>query len=229
MTFSAPPKGSAAGGSSMAHPILQPLPARRGYGLNLRMPARILAAFFAFGLLQGCLVDSKHPIAEPSADAIDPDLLGSWGAMGEEGAIFVHVFQPKDSVPGAVEILAIGFETDKSGSVDRYCGHLSWIGDRRFINLVGPVEDCGKAAGEPYFFVAYERSVDNVLSVRLMKEDAVRTAIQSGKLAGEKDAGGGAAANITAEPDAIRAFILANGDSLWDPVLTLRRVEAPPK
>jgi hypothetical protein len=113
--------------------------------------------------------------------------------------------------------------------VVRYCCHLSRIVDERFMSLVGPVDECGNAACEPYFFVAYERSTDNVLSVRLMKEDAVKAAIRSGKLAGEKDADGGAAANITAEPDAIRAFILANGDSLWDPVLTLRRVEAPPK
>jgi hypothetical protein len=196
---------------------------RRGYGPTLR----ILAAVFAFGLLQGCLVDSRNPIAEPSADATDPEILGSWGATGEDGAIFVHVFQPKDSVPGAVEVLAIGFETDKSGSLDRYCGHLSRIQNQRFINLVGPVEDCGKTAGEPYFFVAYERSADNLLSVKLMKEDAVKAAVRSGKLAGEKDVDAGASAHITAESDAIRAFILAVGESLWDTALTLRRVEAP--
>src|ERR1700750_2004364 len=105
----------------MAHPMSQPAPRRRGYGLALRL----LAAVFAFGLLQGCLIDSKNPIAPPNAEAADPDLFGSWGATSEDGPFFVHVCQPRDSMPGAVEVIAIGFEKDKSGSIDHYCGHLS--------------------------------------------------------------------------------------------------------
>jgi hypothetical protein len=130
-------------------------------------------------------------------------------------------------VPGAVEVIAIGFEQDKSGSVDHYCGHLSRIETRRFINLVGPVQDCSKIAGEPYFFVAYDRSPDGVLTVNLMREEPVKKAIASGKLAGEKDADGNPTDHITAESDAVRAFILADTGDLWDRTLTLRRVEAP--
>src|SRR5262249_28070824 len=118
----------------MAHPMSQPALQRRGYGLFIRF----LSAFFAFGLLQGCLIDSKNPIAPPSADAADPDILGSWGATSEDGPVFVHVFQPNDNVPGAVEVIMVGFEKDKSGSVDHYCGHLSRVETHRFINLVGP-------------------------------------------------------------------------------------------
>jgi hypothetical protein len=178
-------------------------------------------------LLSGCLVDSKNPIAAPSPDGIDPEILGSWGATGEDGPIFVHVFQPRDGVPGAVEVIAVGFEKDKSGSIDHYCGYLSRVQKLHLINLIGPVEDCTKTAGQPYFFVAYDRSLDNVLTVNLMLEDAVKKAIQSGKLAGEKDATGAATAHITAESDAIRAFLLADTGDLWDRTLTLRRVEAP--
>lgn len=204
-------------------PRLDSAPRRRRYGLV----ARWLGVGLALSLLTGCLIDSKNPIAAPSADASDPQILGSWGATGDDGAIFVHVFQPQDSVPGAVEVIAVGFEKDKSGSIDHYCGHLSRIQKQHFINLVGPVEDCSKIAGQPYFFVAYDRSPDDVLTVSLMHEDAVKQAIQSGKLAGDKDANGAPTDHITAESDAIRAFILADTGGLWDRTFTLHQVTPP--
>jgi hypothetical protein len=188
--------------------------------------ARWLAVGLAL-LLAGCLVDSKNPIAPPDPEGIDPEILGTWGATGDDGPIFVHVFQPKDGVPGGVEVIAVGFEKDKSGSVDRYCGHLSRVQKHHFINLVGPVEDCAKIAGQPYFFVAYDISLDGVLTVNLMREETVKKAIDSGKLAGEKDTTGAATAHITAESDAIRAFLLGDTGDLWDRTLTLRRVKAP--
>jgi hypothetical protein len=207
-----------------ADPDLHSAPRRRRYGLV----ARWLGLGLALSLLTGCLVDSKNPIAPPSADAVDPEILGSWEAHGDDGAVFFHVFQPTGGVPGAVEVIAVGFEKDKSGSIDRYCGHLSRIGKQHFINLIGPVEDCAKTEGEPYFFVAYDRTLDGVLTIRLMREEAVKKAIGSGKLAGDKDAGGGPTAHITAEPAAIRAFILADTGGLWDQALApLRRVEPP--
>jgi hypothetical protein len=198
-------------------------------------PRRRLGAFAArclgVGLalfLAGCLVDSKNPIAPPGADAIDPDILGTWGTQGEDGAVFFHVFQPTGGVPGAVEVIAVGFEQDKSGSLDRYCGHLSRIGKQHFINLIGPVEDCAKTEGQPYFFVAYDRTLDGVLTVRLMREDEIKKAIGSGKLAGQKDANGAPTAHITADSAAIRAFILADTGNLWDePLAPLRRVTPP--
>jgi hypothetical protein len=204
------------------NPGLETAPRRRGLSLASRWLGIGLAL-----LLTGCLVDSKNPIAPPSAEGIDPEILGTWGATGDDGPIFVHVFQPKDGVPGAVEMIAVGFEKDKSGSVDRYCGHLSRVQKHHFINLVGPVEDCGKIAGQPYFFVAYDISLDGVLTVNLMSEETIKKAIESGKLAGEKDTTGAATAHITAESDAIRAFLLADTGDVWERTLTLRRVKAP--
>ncbi|HWA43719.1 MAG TPA: hypothetical protein VHA10_10950 [Hypericibacter adhaerens] len=202
--------------------LANPAPGRRHRPAAARWLAVGLALF-----LTGCLIDSKNPIAPPSADAIDPEILGSWGATGDDGAIFVHVFQPADSPPGSVEVITVGFEKDKSGSIDHYCGHLSRLEKRYFINLIGPVEDCKKAAGEPYFFVAYDRSLDDVLTVSLMKEDVVHKAIASGKIAGLKDANGAPTDHITAESDAIRALILGDTGGLWDRALTLRRVKPP--
>jgi hypothetical protein len=204
------------------NPGLETAPRRR----SLSLASRWLGIGLAL-LLTGCLVDSKNPIAPPSAEGIDPEILGTWGATGDDGPIFVHVFQPKDGVPGAVEMIAVGFEKDKSGSVDRYCGHLSRVQKHHFINLVGPVEDCGKIAGQPYFFVAYDISLDGVLTVNLMSEETIKKAIESGKLAGEKDTTGAATAHITAESDAIRAFLLADTGDVWERTLTLRRVKAP--
>jgi hypothetical protein len=206
------------------NPHSEPASRGRRYG----RAARWLGIGLALSLLTGCLVDSKNPIAPPSAEAIDPDILGTWGTRGEDGAVFFHVFQPTGGVPGAVEVIAVGFEKDKSGSIDRYCGHLSRIGKQHFINLIGPVEDCAKTEGEPYFFVAYDRTPDGVLTIRLMLEDEIKKAIGSGKLAGEKDAAGGPTAHITADSAAIRAFILADTGSLWDKALApLRRVVPP--
>jgi hypothetical protein len=201
----------------------RPVPRRRRGAFAARWLGVGVALFLA-----GCLVDSKNPIGPPSADAVDPDILGTWGAQGEDGAVFFHVFQPTGGVPGAVEVIAVGFEKDKSGSVDRYCGHLSRIGKLHFINLIGPVEDCAKTEGQPYFFVAYDRTLDGVLTIRLMLEDEIKKAIGSGKLAGQKDAGGAPTAHITADSAAIRAFILADTGALWDKALAPLRRVAPP-
>jgi hypothetical protein len=192
----------------------------------LRRAAALASLVCALVLLEGCLVDSRHPIAPPDAAAADPDLLGTWGGGSENGAVFFHVFQPAGSVAGTVEIVAVAFEKDGSGTVDRYCGHLSLVGKARYINLVGPLADCKAASGEPFFFVLYEKRPDGELDVRLMREDAVVKAIGAGKLAGKKDAEGAPTSHITAEPEQIRAFLLAaDTAALWDELIALRRVE----
>ncbi|MFZ5789523.1 MAG: hypothetical protein ACOY3L_02380 [Pseudomonadota bacterium] len=195
---------------------------------SLRFAAALAGLALALVALGGCLVDSRYPIAPPDPAAADPDLLGTWGGGSENGAVFFHVFQPAGSVPGTVEIVAVAFEKDGSGSVDRYCGHLSRVGKARYINLVGPLADCKTASDEPFFFVLYDERPDGGLDVRLMREDAVVKAIGAGKLAGKKDAEGAPTSHITAEPEQIRAFLLAaDTAALWDELIALRRVEPP--
>lgn len=195
---------------------------------SLRLATRWAGLTLALVLLSGCQVDSRHPIAPPDPAAADPDLLGSWAGQGEEGAYFFHVFQPAGSTPGTVEIVAVAFEKDGSGTVDRYCGHLSRVGKTSYINLQGPAADCKAASKEPFFFVLYDKLPNGELDVRLMREDVVKKAIGAGTLAGEKDANGTPTSHITAAPEEIRAFLLAaDTAALWDEPIVVRRVTAP--
>jgi hypothetical protein len=195
--------------------------ARHGRGLAF-------GALLATLLLSGCL-GSKNPITPPEAARIDERLLGAWVTtdLCYNETVYMHVMQQAES--GMMDIYEIRYNEGHTGSESAAQGHVSILGDRRFLNLQGP-PDAGTVDDAPrYTFVAYDFDDRGNLIVHFLSERAIGDAFAAGRLVGKVDTNADFVATLVSDSSERIADYLGSADTatLFERQVTFRRVVAP--
>jgi hypothetical protein len=157
---------------------------------------------FLPALLPGCLPESRNPVTPVEAAVADDRLIGLWSARVEDENLFLHVLKADHN---KLDILVVSHHRDGSGAIDHYQGHVSALGDRRFVNLQ-PVEDSTVDDSNPdlsFLIVGYELAGPDRLVARFLAEQPLVDGIASGALSGE----------VTDEGEALGRNIILTSDS----------------
>jgi hypothetical protein len=195
----------------------------------LALPGRALglAGCFLAALLSGCL-GSKNPITPVDTAQIDERLLGVWVTtdMYHNETDYVHVMRRSGST---VTIHGIRYYGDGSGSQSSAQGHVSILGERRFLNLQGPPDAGGPEDAARYTFVAYEFNGRGDLIVHLLSGSAIGEAFESGRLDGKVDVNPDFVATLVSDSSEHIAAYLQTADTsvLYEREVTFRRVVPP--
>ena len=181
-------------------------------------------------LLPGCLPETRNPITPPEAAIEDDRLLGLWSARVEDEDIFLHVLRADNN---QLAILVVSHRPDGRGGIDNYQGHVSALGDRRFVNL-RPVEDSTVDNSNPdlgYLIIGYDWDGPDRLVARFLAEQPLVDAIAAGTLTGsvtDDGAGLGRDVMLTAESAQLAAYLTAGDPAvIFDETLTFERAPAP--
>lgn len=185
-------------------------------------------------MLAGCIpVTTKSPVGSTAGLKTDPQLVGAWyGQVNEDKDNANIAFFPTDK--GMVGIL-IGIPASKngsggSGSYTSYAVTTAQLGRYRYINAQALIDD-GKVAGgaqaNDSFPVLYELRDNDTLTLSIVDEDAAKSAIKAGKIAGTVENGNYGDVALTAAPKALDAFFSSPaGRALFvKPLLVLHRVK----
>lgn len=123
----------------------------------------------------------------------------------------------------------IRYYGDGSGSQSSAQGHVSVLGERRFLNLQGPPDMGGAEDAARYTFVAYEFNDRSDLIVHLLSERTIGEAFESGRLAGKVDFNPDFVATLVSDSSDRIAKYLQNTDTsiLYERKVTFRRVVPP--
>ena len=190
--------------------------------LRLLVLSTLLLVSAALG---GCKIDAVEPIVPLASAQADPALYGVWRHREGDETTYVHIGPaialggPKEGQPMRIVIV----DHKLTGvTVEDYTVYGARVGRHRYLSVAQ--EEQGKREG--YLFVRYR--VDGG-TVRFASVDgkALADAIRAGRIQGTvRGEGLGTDATITADPQAIAAFLAASGDALFNRPVTLRRVAA---
>jgi hypothetical protein len=133
-------------------------------------------ALAAVIFLSGCL-GSKNPITPLETGTIDERLFGAWVTtdLYYDETDYIHVMQQTDS--GLMTIYEIRHYESHGGSQSSGQGHVSVLGDRRFLNLQRPPDADAPDDAPRYTFLAYDfddRQLDRPLPLRKGHRRGVR-------------------------------------------------------
>ncbi|MGH6930827.1 MAG: hypothetical protein ACREEE_00180 [Dongiaceae bacterium] len=149
----------------------------------------------------------------------------------EDENVFLHVLR---ATGGQLEVLVVSHRPDGSGGTDLYQGHVSALGDRRFVNL-RPAGNTSVDDSNPdlnYLIVGYEFDDAGHLVAHFLAEQPLVDAIAAGTLTGEvTDDGDGFGRSIVVTADSSRlADYLAAGNAtvILDKAMTFDRTPAAP-
>ncbi len=179
-------------------------------------------------ILSGCL-GSKNPITPPETAKIDERLLGAWVTtdLYYNETDYMHVMRQSSS--GLMTIYEIRhYASEGGGSQSSAQGHVSILGDRRFLNLQRP-PDAGAPDDTPrYTFVAYDFDGSGNLIVHFLSERAVGEAFAAGGLVGKVEMNADFVATLISDSSERIADYLGSADTatLFDRQMTFRRVVA---
>lgn len=180
-------------------------------------------------LLLGCLPETRNPITPPETAIEDDRLLGPWSARVEDEDIFLHVLRADNN---RLAILVVSHRPDGRGNIDNYQGHVSALGDRRFVNL-RPVEDGSVDNSNPdlgYLIVGYEWDGPDRLVARVLAEQPLVDAIAAGSLTGivtDDGSGLGRDVMLTAESAQLATYLAAGDPAvIFDESLIFERAPA---
>lgn len=186
-----------------------------------------LAGLFMAALLSGCL-GSKNPITPADTAQIDERLLGAWVTtdMYHNETDYMHVMRRSG---GIMTIHEIRYYGDDSGSQSSAQGHVSVLGERRFLNLQGAPDGGGPEEAARYTFVAYEFNDRGDLIVHLLSERTIGEAFESGRLEGKVDFNPDFVATLVSDSSERIAEYLHGTDTsvLYERKVTFRRVVPP--
>jgi hypothetical protein len=188
---------------------------------------------FAFGtlaaaiILSGCL-GSKNPITPPESATIDERLFGAWVTtdLYHNETDYMHVMrQPGGSL---MDIYEIRHYENQGGSQSSGQGHVSVLGDRRFLNLQGPPDADAPDDAPRYTFVAYDFDAAGNLIVHFLSERAIGEAFAAGRLAGKVETNADFVATVVSDGSERIADYLGSTDlaTLFGRQVTFRRVAA---
>jgi hypothetical protein len=184
----------------------------------------LVAALF----LSGCL-GSKNPITPLETAKIDERLLGAWVTtdLYYNETDYLHVMQ--QSGGGIMTIYEIRHYENHDGSQSSGQGHVSVLGDRRFLNLQGPPDADAPDDAPRYTFLAYDFDAGGNLIVHFLSERAIGDAFAEGRLVGKVEMNADFVATLVSDSSERIADYLGNTDTatLFGRQVTFRRVAAP--
>ncbi len=151
----------------------------------MKIMTKIAVLFAACVFLSSCIPDSEKPLSDPALANIDKRLVGVWYFVNVDGdATYVH-FEAKDS--HWMQALTVDHMKEgglRADSDSLYEFFISEIGKDRYMNFIVFPKEKSKEA-PTYFFGKYDILADGSLLIWIMNnEDAVRVAIEAGRLKG---------------------------------------------
>ena len=196
----------------------------RRWFVRCRLAFGALAAVI---FLSGCL-GSKNPITPPETATIDERLFGTWVTtdLYYNETDYIHVMRQGDG--GRMTIYEIRHYENDGGSESSGQGHVSVLGDRRFLNLQGPPDADAPDDAPRYTFVAYDFDAGGNLIVHFLSERAIGEAFAEGRLAGKVEMNADFVATLVSDSSERIADYLGNTDTatLFDRQVTFRRVDS---
>lgn len=172
---------------------------------------RALAVCAAAFLLAGCLpVTTTSPAGTTTGLSNDPALYGTWKGKNPDDPkqrdAFFHFMLAKD---GGFDIAIAMAEGGGDDGWTAFSARTARLGPHRFLNAVmtydknAPVEGTLKGANIPLLYTVSGRT----LTLYLLDENAIKTAIKAGQITGTTGRGGSGDAVITANPGELDAFL----------------------
>lgn len=195
-----------------------------------RASIRVVASLLFAVALAGCAA-SKNPLGPASEAVSEPRLAGVWATdSGGDRWEYLHILPSDDGKQ--LQIVAVN-QGDKSWAV--LDGHITAVGQRRFVNLrlaaagadiMADVDKSGRKDSHPYSFAAYAFDGDDVLRIAYPLEP-LHQAVKDGRLAGETSGDydvfiSDSSANIAAALGAV------DDATLFKEPKRYRRVKSPP-
>ena len=201
---------------------------------------KLALASLLFLFFTACF-DSTHPLSSPEKAVIDKNLEGLWrsvkAATSDDEFGYVHIGHPgeKSSNQRQQYAVVIGNKNGELEKPGEYYFFPSTIGNHRYLNLVdckGDSERCSKSRDrgmntelvEKYFLIRYEIK-GNDLTLTPMDKDAIKQAIESGKVKGKVEMGDPSFLDST---EHLASFFKDHGDALFSKpgnAIRLKRVK----
>jgi hypothetical protein len=183
-----------------------------------------------FGVLlatSACLpVTSKSPVGTTVGYRADPQLTGLWKGR-PVGLPGYFAFFPQADGSTKVIWLNLPASRDRGGWIV-FNVHTATLGSDLYMDASGIETDGGPFDPKlEHIPVLYGFGADGSLALSLMDEDAVRHAIEAGRIAGVVETRAFGDVVLTASPDALDAFLATPaGHALFKRVAILDRVSS---
>ena len=195
--------------------------------MTIRLVRTFLLLLLAAGLA-GCPIDSVNPISPVETAEADPAIHGLWRYQAKDEVAYVHI-GPEFALKSVRDPAADKHKRTRIVVVDHkpngltdeaYIAHGSRVGKQRFLNVV-------QLDGGPTGFtlVRYALADRDTLRFSSIDPEALKTAISAGRIKGNtRGQGLSSKAVMTAESAEVAEFLRRNGDKLFGPAMTLKRV-----
>lgn len=173
-------------------------------------------------LLGGCIPYSLHPLSDPAAVPLDPEIIGTWywNESGEQG--YLHIGRDEDA--GPLRVAMISIDADGELELSQFSGHATRLGERRYLNLKWLPPD----SEDPDYLTVQYRIDGGRLGVALMDNAPVVKAIGRGELAGVvAKEGWFTSVRVSADQDAWRRFVETHHEVLFPEMKFLPRLRLP--
>jgi hypothetical protein len=174
-------------------------------------------------LIAGCVVWSTEPLSDTATAAVDASLLGKWQNAEIEGdRVEIDITRSGEHL---VLIAMTTIKPDGGHTLLDYKAQTTVAGERRYLSVMD-LRPGRRATG--FMIVKYATTADE-LSISLIDEDAVKSAIRAGAIEGMIDASSEFGdATIDTRPEKLLAFLASNEAVLFPKTITFtRREEAP--
>lgn len=195
----------------------------------------LLVAVLACVFAAGCL-DSKNPLADPGDVEPDGRLSGLWLQETEQGANYYHIGPiGGEAPPSMMSVVLVQHQNDaRLKTPEQLLLFPTELDGKTYLNVAGPkpeqiesIEEQGWQPGllDAYLLMKY-RVEDDALLVWGLRADAVRTAIEAGRIDGQVEQKERFwHARLTAPTDKLASFVANQGDALLaDKPIRLKRI-----
>lgn len=181
---------------------------------------RSLILASAMLLLAGCVVWSTEPLSDTATAAIDASLLGKWQNAEIEGdRVEIDITRSGEHL---VLIAMTTIKPDGGQTLLDYKAQTTVAGERRYLSVMD-LRPGRRATG--FMIVQYATTADE-LSISLIDEDAVKSAIRAGEIEGMIDASSEFGdATIDTRREKLLAFLESNEAVLFPKTITFTRRE----
>jgi hypothetical protein len=161
---------------------------------------------------------SKNPIGDPKKAVADSHLIGTWGGRTDDNSKSTLTFLPREG--GLVDLVLVGNDDTKGAVVLAFEAVPAKVGNKSYFSLRSKTYADDYAGtvkvSDDYIFVRYELSKSGAMTIALMDEANVETAVKSGALEGS--ALEGKPVMLTASSEKLAAFVSSPaGDKAYKP------------
>lgn len=180
---------------------------------------RYLLPILMFVSLLGCVPYSDNPLTDPSEQALDSSIYGSWFWKDENESGYVHIGLDKES--HLLRVVMLEFDRNGELNVSEFSAHTSSLEDKAYLNLrwIRPADE-----NPGYLLVKYQVR-DERLGISLMDGSAAEKAIKEGLLKGKVgDDNWAGSIQITEEQGKWQQFVGRNDKELFRETVYLHRL-----